>query len=73
MTLQDAGRSHGFRVLSDSVQVLYKATDFYHPECERTLAWDDPEININWQLNTLPTVSDKDAKGVSFCDAEKFD
>ena len=68
-----AGLAHGFRVLSDGAHVLYKATDFYHPECERTLAWNDPEININWQLNTLPTVSDKDAKGVSFCDAEKFD
>lgn len=67
------GLAHGFRVLSDGAHVLYKATDFYHPECERTLAWDDPEINIDWQLNTLPTVSDKDAKGVSFRDAEKFD
>ena len=68
-----AGLAHGFRVLSDSAHVLYKATDFYHPECERTLAWNDPEVNVDWQVDTPPTVSDKDAKGVSFRDAEKFD
>jgi len=68
-----AGLAHGFRVLSDSAHVLYKATDFYHPECERTLAWNDPEVNVDWQVDALPIVSDKDAKGVSFRDAEKFD
>jgi dTDP-4-dehydrorhamnose 3,5-epimerase len=68
-----AGLAHGFRVLSDGAHVLYKATDFYHPECERTLAWDDPEVRIQWQLDTTPVVSDKDAKGKSFRDAEKFE
>jgi dTDP-4-dehydrorhamnose 3,5-epimerase len=67
-----AGLAHGFRVLSDEAQVLYKATDFYHPECERTLSWDDPDVNVKWQLDTPPIVSDKDAKGSSFRDAEMF-
>ena|ERR1022692_648824 len=68
-----AGFAHGFRVLSDEAHVLYKATDFYHPECERTLAWDDPAVNISWQLDTPPTVSEKDAKGASFRDAARFE
>ena len=68
-----AGLAHGFRVLSDGAHVLYKATDFYHPECERTLSWDDPAVNINWQLDAPPIVSDKDAKGASFRDAENFE
>jgi len=67
------GLAHGFRVLSDGAHVLYKATDFYHPECERTLAWDDLEVKVDWQLETAPVVSDKDATGVSFAAAEKFE
>jgi len=67
------GLAHGFRVLSDGAHVLYKATDFYHPECERTLAWNDPEVNIDWQMMGRATVSDKDASGTSFRDAEKFE
>jgi dTDP-4-dehydrorhamnose 3,5-epimerase len=67
-----AGIAHGFRVLSDDAHVLYKATDFYHPECERTLAWNDPEIGIDWQLESKPVVSAKDEQGALFRDAEKF-
>jgi dTDP-4-dehydrorhamnose 3,5-epimerase len=67
-----AGMAHGFRVLSNQAHVLYKATDFYHPECERTLVWDDPDVNINWKVDAPPIVSDKDAKGVYFRDAETF-
>jgi dTDP-4-dehydrorhamnose 3,5-epimerase len=66
------GFAHGFHVLSDGAQVLYKATDFYDPECERTLAWNDPDIAIDWQLEGEPIVSGKDAHGLSFRDAEKF-
>jgi dTDP-4-dehydrorhamnose 3,5-epimerase len=66
------GFAHGFRVLSDGAHVLYKATDLYHPECERTLAWNDPEVAIDWQLDGVPIVSAKDAHGVSFRDAEKY-
>jgi dTDP-4-dehydrorhamnose 3,5-epimerase len=45
-----SGFAHGFCVASEGAHVLYKATDFYHPECERTLAWNDPEVNVDWQL-----------------------
>jgi dTDP-4-dehydrorhamnose 3,5-epimerase len=67
------GFAHGFRVLSDDADVLYKATDFYHPECERTIAWNDPTIAIDWQLDGPPTLSAKDARGLSLRDAETFD
>jgi dTDP-4-dehydrorhamnose 3,5-epimerase len=67
------GFAHGFRVLSDDADVLYKATDFYHPECERTIAWNDPTIAIDWQLDGPPTLSAKDARGLSVRDAETFD
>jgi dTDP-4-dehydrorhamnose 3,5-epimerase len=68
-----AGFAHGFRVVSESAHVLYKATDFYAPESERTLAWNDPELKIDWQLDGEPTVSPKDQRGLPFRDAEKFD
>jgi dTDP-4-dehydrorhamnose 3,5-epimerase len=66
------GFAHGFRVLSESAHVLYKATDFYDPEAERTIRWNDPELNIDWQLTTPPTLSAKDRAGVCFRDAEVF-
>jgi dTDP-4-dehydrorhamnose 3,5-epimerase len=47
--------------------------DSYRPECERTLAWNDPDIGIDWQLDGEPLVSGKDAHGLSFRDAEKFE
>jgi dTDP-4-dehydrorhamnose 3,5-epimerase len=68
-----AGFAHGFRVLSGTAHVLYKATDFYAPEYERTLAWNDPDLKINWELDGEPTVSAKDRRGVAFRDAESFD
>jgi dTDP-4-dehydrorhamnose 3,5-epimerase len=52
--------------------VLYKASNFYDPESERTIAWNDPELRIDWQLANSPTVSVKDSQGVSFGDAEVF-
>jgi dTDP-4-dehydrorhamnose 3,5-epimerase len=67
------GLAHGFHVLSTNAHVLYKATDFYHPECERTLAWNDPDLRIDWQLDGQPIVSAKDAQGLAFRDAEKFE
>jgi dTDP-4-dehydrorhamnose 3,5-epimerase len=66
------GFAHGFRVLSESAHVLYKATDFYDPEAERTIAWNDPTLKIEWQLTTPPTVSVKDTLGVPFHEAEAF-
>jgi dTDP-4-dehydrorhamnose 3,5-epimerase len=54
--------------------VLYKTTDFYHPECERTLAWNDSQVGIDWQLGTQKAIlSPKDAQGRSFRDAETFE
>jgi dTDP-4-dehydrorhamnose 3,5-epimerase len=61
------GLAHGFLVLSDYADFLYKTTEYYHPASERCLAWDDPRVAIDWPLdNALPLVSDKDAKGLSF-------
>jgi dTDP-4-dehydrorhamnose 3,5-epimerase len=67
------GLAHGFRVLSQDAHVLYKATDYYAPEWERTLAWNDPELKIDWQLSQEPVVSAKDQAGTRFRDAETFD
>jgi dTDP-4-dehydrorhamnose 3,5-epimerase len=67
------GFAHGFRVLSDKAHVLYKATDFYTPEHERTLAWNDPHLNIEWELDSDPIVSIKDQRGAAFDDAEVFE
>jgi dTDP-4-dehydrorhamnose 3,5-epimerase len=68
-----AGFAHGFRVLSEKAHVLYKATDFYAPEHERTLAWNDPDLKIDWELDGEPIVSSKDRRGIAFRDAESFD
>jgi dTDP-4-dehydrorhamnose 3,5-epimerase len=67
------GFAHGFHVLSEKAHVLYKTTDFYSPESERTLAWNDPDLNIDWQLRGDPILSSKDRDGILFRDAEKFD
>jgi dTDP-4-dehydrorhamnose 3,5-epimerase len=67
------GFAHGFRVISEKAHVLYKATDFYAPEHERTLAWNDPDVKINWELDSEPIMSAKDQRGVAFRDAESFD
>ena len=67
------GFAHGFRVLSEKAHVLYKATDFYAPEHERTIVWNDPHLKINWELDGEPMVSPKDQRGAAFRDAESFD
>jgi dTDP-4-dehydrorhamnose 3,5-epimerase len=67
------GFAHGFRVISEAAHVLYKSTDFYHPECERTLAWNDSDLNIDWQLKGEPIISAKDALGLRFREAEVFE
>ncbi len=72
MLWMPAGFAHGFRVLSEAAHVLYKATDYYAPEFERTLAWNDPELNIRWELDGEPLVSAKDSRGVALRDAETF-
>ncbi|QXI38749.1 dTDP-4-dehydrorhamnose 3,5-epimerase [Pseudomonas xantholysinigenes] len=68
-----AGFAHGFVVLSDTAEFLYKTTDYYNPAAERSIRWDDPDLNIDWQLGGLqPQLSDKDQKALSFREAEKF-
>ncbi len=67
-----AGFAHGFLALSDSSEVLYKATDYYAPEHERCLLWNDPNIGIDWPLTGAPLVSDKDSRGVALKLTETF-
>lgn len=67
-----AGFAHGFLVISEKAQVLYKATDYYAPEHERTLMWNDPDLKIDWKLEGDPIVSAKDQRGMTLRDAETF-
>jgi dTDP-4-dehydrorhamnose 3,5-epimerase len=67
------GFGHGFVVLSESADFLYKTTDYYAPAHERCIAWNDRRIGIEWPIRGTPTVSAKDAKGLSLQDAEVFD
>jgi dTDP-4-dehydrorhamnose 3,5-epimerase len=67
------GFAHGFRVISEKAQVLYKATDYYAPEHERTLAWNAPDLKIHWELEGEPIVSAKDLRGVALREAETFE
>ena len=67
------GFAHGFLVLSDYADFLYKATDFYAPEYERTIAWNDPDIGIEWPLLGDPIMSTKDRAGMRLRDAEVFE
>jgi len=69
------GFAHGFIVLSDWAEVIYKVTDFYASEWERTLLWNDPELGIEWPLldGMSPILSTKDAQGKPLRDAELFD
>ena len=67
-----AGFAHGFSVTSDSAEFLYKTTDYYAPHHERCIAWNDPAINIDWLVNTQPSLSAKDQQGLGLCDAETF-
>jgi len=66
------GFAHGFLVISDFAEFLYKTTDFYAPEYERCIRWDDPDLNIDWPLNGSPTLSGKDKLGLSFVQSEVF-
>lgn len=68
-----AGFAHGFLVTTEKAHVLYKATDYYAPEYERTLAWNDSDLKINWELQGEAQVSAKDQRGVAFRNAETFD
>ena len=68
------GMAHGFLVLSQTAEFLYKTTDYWAPEFERCIAWDDPTLGINWPpLDAPPLLSGKDAKGVAIIEAELFE
>ena len=65
------GFAHGFLVLSETAEVLYKTTDLYHPPGERCIRWDDPTLAIDWPLAGItPSISAKDAAGTSFLEAD---
>jgi dTDP-4-dehydrorhamnose 3,5-epimerase len=68
-----SGMAHGFVVLSDFADFVYKATDYYAPEFERTILWSDPDLGIEWPLMGEPILSSKDVAGKSFRDAEVFE
>ena len=63
------GLAHGFVVLTDTAEFLYKTTDYYAPAHERCIAWNDPDLAIDWQMQGEPLLSAKDAAGVAFRDA----
>jgi dTDP-4-dehydrorhamnose 3,5-epimerase len=67
-----AGFAHGFVTLSDTAEVLYKASDYYSPAHERSIKWNDPEINIAWPIDYQPTLSAKDAQAVLLREAEVY-
>jgi len=67
------GFAHGFLVLSDVAEFLYKSTDFYAPQYERSIAWKDPQLNIEWPFDGSPSLSLKDRDAPLFKDAEVFD
>jgi dTDP-4-dehydrorhamnose 3,5-epimerase len=66
------GFAHGFLVLADNTEFLYKTTDYYAAQHERCIAWDDPTLKITWPLNGAPVLSAKDQHGASLQTAETF-
>jgi dTDP-4-dehydrorhamnose 3,5-epimerase len=68
------GFAHGFYVMTESAEFVYKCTDYYAPEFDRSLKWDDPEVGIEWPLvdGIQPSVSEKDESGKSFSEADTF-
>jgi len=66
------GFGHGFVVLSENAEFLYKTTDYYAPQHERSIAWNDPDLAIDWQFEGTPSLSAKDANGTPLHQAEVF-
>lgn len=66
------GFAHGFCVTSETAEFLYKTTDYWYPEFERSLLWSDPDLAIAWPLTGAPTLAKKDAEGVPLSSAECF-
>lgn len=67
------GFAHGFVVLSEYAEFLYKTTDYWAPQYERCISWNDPELAIDWHASETPILSAKDEQGMSFRNAETFD
>jgi dTDP-4-dehydrorhamnose 3,5-epimerase len=67
------GFAHGFCVISETADLFYKCTDFYYPEHERTLLWNDPDVGIRWPLEADPVLSDKDRRGARLAEIECFE
>lgn len=68
-----AGFAHGFVALEDGTEVLYKTTDFYTPDAERSIRWDDPDLAIEWPSELAPLLADKDAAAPLLRDADIFE
>lgn len=66
------GFAHGFLTVSESAEFLYKTTDYYAPKYERCIAWNDPDIDIQWPGGTAPLLSAKDAEGAALREADVF-
>jgi dTDP-4-dehydrorhamnose 3,5-epimerase len=66
------GFAHGFVVVSESAQFLYKTTDYWYPEHERSIVWNDPEIGIEWPIDFEPLLAAKDAAGKRLSEADHF-
>ena len=67
------GFAHGFVVLSDSAEFLYKTTNYYAPQYDRVILWNDPDLGVDWQLKGEPILSAKDQAGKRFKEADLFD
>lgn len=68
-----AGFAHGFVVTSDEAEFLYKVTDYWHPEHERSLIWNDPDVGIEWPIDRNPILAAKDAEGKRLVEADLFE
>jgi dTDP-4-dehydrorhamnose 3,5-epimerase len=67
------GFAHGSLAINDFAEVLYKTTDYWYPEHERSLRWDDPAVGVHWPLETTPQLAAKDASGKSLADVDVFE
>jgi dTDP-4-dehydrorhamnose 3,5-epimerase len=66
------GFAHGFLVVSDAAEFLYKTTDYWYPQYERSLLWSDPALGIRWPLSGVPVVAAKDAAGSTLAQADAY-
>ena len=67
------GFAHGFYTLTDTAEIVYKTTDYYYSQYDRTLIWNDSNLGIEWKIEEEPILSQKDIKGKTFEKCEKYD